>query len=293
MRAVGIFYVFFLYLINVSNAQITFTAFDQPYCGGTVNHTYSFTNYSIGAGSGSQACYYVFRDGVVILNVVGGSLGSGEYCKELIFINDSTGFLLAQVGGMGTYAKKTSDYGQTWQLIGTSAPGYLAFFPVSKNYGYLFSSPTGNNMLFVTRCSDIETPVQNYIQDYTVSNDQFRWDTIIGPTLCGIDSLNAFFNNDSTFNVDYHFYFHELPVGIEEVETNKTFNIFPNPSSTSVTIKASFPFIEGAIIDIQGKIVQSFNSSSIDVSQLESGLYFIRIKDEREKFHFLKFIKSN
>ncbi|MCK6648668.1 MAG: T9SS type A sorting domain-containing protein [Bacteroidia bacterium] len=292
MRAVGIFYVFFLYLINVSNAQITFTAFDQPYCGGTVNHTYTFLNYDIGGGgSGTQHCYYVFRDGVVILNVIGGSMGAGQFCRELIFINDSTGFLLAETPNTA-YAKKTSDYGQTWQLIGNTAPGYRAFFPISLNYGYLFSSPT-SNMLYVARCSDIEPPVSNYIYDYSIYSDEFRWDTIIGPTLCGIDSLNAFFKNDSTFKVDYHFYFYELPVGIEEVETNKAFNIFPNPSSTSITIKASFPFIEGTIIDMQGKIVKSFNSSSIDISQLEQGLYFIRIKDEKGKFHFLKFIKSN
>jgi hypothetical protein len=292
MRAVGILYVFFLSLANTSNAQISFTGFDETYCGGTVNHTYTFLNYDIGGpGSGAQHCYYVFRDGVVILNVIGGSMGSGEFCRELIFINDSTGFLLAETG-LTAYAKKTSDYGQTWQLFGNTARGYRAFFPISLNYGYLFSSPT-SNMLYVARCSDIEPPVSNYIYDYSIYSDEFRWDTIIGPTLCGIDSLNAFFKNDSTFKVDYHFYFHQLPVGIEEIEANKTFNIFPNPSSSIINVMGSSMFLDATIIDIQGKTVQSFKSTSIDISDLEAGIYFVRIRDQNKKYHFLKFIKSN
>lgn len=273
-------------------AQISFSGFDQSYCGGTVNHTYTFLNYDIGGpGSGAQHCYYVFRDGIVIKNVIGGSLGNGQFCRELIFINDSTGFLLAETPS-AAYAEKTSDYGQTWQLIGNTAPGYRAFFPISKNYGYLFASPT-DNMLYVARCSDTETPVFNYIYDYSVSSDKFSWDTIIGPTLCGIDSLNAFFQNDSTYSVDYHFYFYELPVGIEEAKSNKIFNIFPNPSSSEININSSVSFIDGTIIDIQGKPVLSFKSSPIDVSQLEPGLYFVRIRDNKEKYHFLKFLKSN
>lgn len=78
-------------------------------------------------------------------------------------------------------------------------------------------------------------------------------------------------------------------------------NIFPNPASDIIQIKASEEMgtkpLSVSIINIQGKIFSSShtsfagNKTDLDVSQLASGMYFIRIQ-MKEKTLVSKFIKQ-
>ncbi len=85
-----------------------------------------------------------------------------------------------------------------------------------------------------------------------------------------------------------------LPLGTKEFELNHSISIFPNPTTNKLNINHSenFSIIESSIFDITGKLV-AFNNyqTIIDVSKLNSGIYFIKVITDKGEFR-QKFIKE-
>jgi|GEM_PF-5025706 len=79
----------------------------------------------------------------------------------------------------------------------------------------------------------------------------------------------------------------DSPVAINEIEPNK-FNIFPNPNNGSFQIELGKPFLGGLVqlmdasgkIYYQNKVVQASSFINLDLQNIESGIYFIRVTDE-------------
>jgi hypothetical protein len=61
------------------------------------------------------------------------------------------------------------------------------------------------------------------------------------------------------------------------------FSIFPNPASNTFTITAAYPITKLAITNPLGQVVQSQTCNaikiSVDITNLVSDVYFIRIND--------------
>lgn len=77
-----------------------------------------------------------------------------------------------------------------------------------------------------------------------------------------------------------------------EIENNQLFNVYPNPSTNVITIKAlKNSLISVKIFDILGKEIKSINAEgifkSIDVSNLKKGIYTLKINN-LESIKFLK-----
>jgi hypothetical protein len=68
-------------------------------------------------------------------------------------------------------------------------------------------------------------------------------------------------------------------VGVEE-EGNVLFSIYPNPANTVLNVKCSTQAIV-TVFDVTGKLIESKNLkegySSVDVSNLNSGIYYVRV----------------
>ena len=126
------------------------------------------------------------------------------------------------------------------------------------------------------------------VDDVAWSNNPANWDeTLTNPStgnfLFTFDAQASFSENCSLIS-----------------STNKTENpslpvsIFPNPAKTQLTIhldKVEISQIE--IIDFSGKTVQTIlqNTSTVDVSKLGDGLYFVRIKTDKG-YYSTRFIKA-
>lgn len=70
--------------------------------------------------------------------------------------------------------------------------------------------------------------------------------------------------------------------------------IFPNPVQDYINIESDRDFFAYEIIDESGKLVfnKDFKGNKIDISNLKTGLYFIKLKSSGNETNIVKFIKK-
>ena len=92
----------------------------------------------------------------------------------------------------------------------------------------------------------------------------------------------------------YFFNFATYPVlSTPELKKN-TFDIYPNPVKNQLSLKSEFINPVITITNINGRLVKKLkelNSNQIDVSDLESGMYFLTIQSS-QGILTKKFIKN-
>jgi len=74
-------------------------------------------------------------------------------------------------------------------------------------------------------------------------------------------------------------------------------SLYPNPTSSTLTVRANELISAVEIIDLTGKIVQTqsniFNEQVVlNVNSLSSGIYFLRLTNQQEEISYKKFIKQ-
>jgi len=74
-------------------------------------------------------------------------------------------------------------------------------------------------------------------------------------------------------------------------------SLYPNPTSSTLTVRANELISAVEIIDLTGKIVQTqsniFNEQVVlNVNSLSSGIYFLRLMNQQEEISYKKFIKQ-
>ncbi|MBK8670982.1 MAG: T9SS type A sorting domain-containing protein, partial [Saprospiraceae bacterium] len=81
-----------------------------------------------------------------------------------------------------------------------------------------------------------------------------------------------------------------IPVFTKDITTDV--HIYPNPVKDILNLDTHEQWTKAEIYDISGRIIRSvsLDGSSIDVAGLESGTYFMRVKNG-EKVGLLKFVK--
>jgi Secretion system C-terminal sorting domain len=78
------------------------------------------------------------------------------------------------------------------------------------------------------------------------------------------------------------------------IEENSQISVFPNPTNNELTVDGEIGIMD--IFDIQGRNVQSNQRTSkittTDISSLGSGLYFLRITNDKNQVSTIRFIKN-
>lgn len=166
-------------------------------------------------------------------------------------------------------------------------------------------SPEDNNFEFTINA--VEYPV-TIITDFTKWYPQGVWGTWIGllKSNCTIIEVNnPDYNNIDTLMIDSYAdivglivkFDHE--VGINESNSNYSFEISPNPTSSSFKLSTNSIISKNAqiiITTIDGQIilkekVRGENNFDIDLSNYNSGMYLIHLKDDNGNFLTKKIIK--
>lgn len=69
------------------------------------------------------------------------------------------------------------------------------------------------------------------------------------------------------------------------------FNVYPNPTSNFLNIETEDQINEVVVYDLQGKLILRTNEKTLDVSNLNSGLYFLKVKSANSS-SVIKFVKK-
>lgn len=156
--------------------------------------------------------------------------------------------------------------------------------------------------------------VEFYLADYSApgtANDYVikNWQYVNCSSLGQVDSITfvmkssdnsfGFMNTPSFFSMDN--FAIQSTVGIQELSSVHTINLFPNPTTTNLALSFDANTaneLTTIVTDISGKeMISQFhsintgtNSIKINTETLEAGIYFIELKDKNESKK-IKFIK--
>lgn len=118
---------------------------------------------------------------------------------------------------------------------------------------------------------------------------KLKQDVALGDVINGIANIYFDFNPPIITNMVSTEIAESL--SIEEVEV-KWFTVYPNPVDNTINISFVNSLENIEIYNQLGQVVyKTYNETSIDVSELESGIYFLRIEDELRHNEVIKIIK--
>ena len=126
---------------------------------------------------------------------------------NLVFVNDSTGFIVER-NNNGHTVYKTTNSGIHWQPIGGGAPVYFGFYLVNVHTGYLVTYWNNPQNLYITRVSDINN---HSFSDSNINQDTIINDTIFGESFCNLDTLEFKIKNNND-TIDYKIAFIAKPL---------------------------------------------------------------------------------
>lgn len=136
---------------------------------------------------------------------------------------------------------------------------------------------------------------------FTPTIAQWRTDTVDLASYAGQTDVILMFTSVS--NYGNNFYVDDInvktsTVGIAEIQNKPTFNVFPNPTTSTITIQSNSDFqnAEIRIINALGKtemqkLISNTNTTVLDVSTLSNGIYFVEIQSNNN-FYTQKIIKQ-
>ncbi len=222
--------------------------------------------------------------------------------------------------GSGNGFHRTLDDGITWENLGITT-GLLSIqinnigtIIVGGYFGVETSDDSGTTW---THRSNIQAEVmESYENDKLIAGRYINgisgcwfsedwgitWvslvDNIIDPHVhqISVSPSNTIYIQSQYWQYTYSIYKSLNPIlNYEEKSNNNEFEVFPNPVSNAIflnSINSSIDHIETQILDLSGNMIlkTSVFNKSIDVSNLNSGLFIIKIKT-KEKTIIKKFIK--
>ncbi len=90
--------------------------------------------------------------------------------------------------------------------------------------------------------------------------------------------------------------FKSYPLSLSEIQKNK-FQLYPNPAKDILYLNPTNPAenLNVKIFNFEGRLLTNLNlekQTSLNVSNLESGMYFLNIEDENGNTEVMKFLKE-
>ncbi len=87
--------------------------------------------------------------------------------------------------------------------------------------------------------------------------------------------------------------YNSMTIGIAESNEQSEVSVFPNPANEVVHFKSKWRIQSIALYDLQGKCIMSaFNQQSLNLSQISSGLYMLKLMDEKNNVSDFRIVKQ-
>ncbi|MBL4708520.1 MAG: T9SS type A sorting domain-containing protein [Flavobacteriales bacterium] len=285
----------FVFVSTIINAQINFIGFDTTVCGSALTQNYTFTNYSTGGGpSSARHGFRVFKNGIQVHQSTAGNGINSKFAIDMLFINDSIGFLTFRSGQGGNHVLKTNDYGTTWATTNVGgAPNYHETYIVNENT--IYTATSYQSFIMIIRSTSNGNKI---LHDLTPSGTQVIHDNIFGTSLCQRDTLKVAFTYNGS-PVNYHFVLHQLSTSIQKQTANdQNTLVYPNPARTFFSFEnLSIETSQVQLYSITGSLIKNYSQQDIltnyfHIEDIKNGAYFIRIQSN-SSIRSIKLIISN
>ncbi len=170
----------------------------------------------------------------------------------------------------------------TVNLIATGSSADIFILKLSPLGDYVWAGSIGETGDDLGNCITVDDACNIYTTGYYLDTADF--DTGTG--------TNTLFNNGGGQSYALKLSC-QLTTGLDDdVFSNYSLSIYPNPTSSQLTINYEGEISEINIIDIKGKTIKQFSSAkTIEVADLVAGVYFLQIKSDRNVIN-RKFIKE-
>ena len=85
--------------------------------------------------------------------------------------------------------------------------------------------------------------------------------------------------------VDYVKVYQAAPLSVTDLNLDSTLSVYPNPATDTVHITAKVALSSLSLYDVYGKLIlkKENDTKNLDVSRLDSGVYFLEIFSNTEK----------
>ncbi|HPW66871.1 MAG TPA: T9SS type A sorting domain-containing protein [Salinivirgaceae bacterium] len=289
MRRLALSIVFLLISISLFS-QYVYVGHDGSDCSSEMTVTYTYTNYAQGNhGHG----YRIYRDGVLIRSRFEDF--GGYSVVSLDFLNDSVGFLTENYKGI-SFVYRTLDYGENWERFGGASMNFHDIYFVNQYTAYFIGREyhLPNNVTIVRMIRNNPRRVFSIDTVTTQITNYYENDTIMGEPLCENQQNLKFTIRKSGTDISFNINFNHIISQVQCVVDKSTILLFPNPAKDIINIETNYNYdLDISIFDSAGKFIKNEKISNrvIDVSGLESGLYFLTIKT-KESNYTKKFIKE-
>lgn len=225
----------------------------------------------------------------------------------------------------GAFAKmKTKNFKEVYNMKNGISNWISAGYATTSNFSPKLMSVTDTIMTFDSiynhSFDTIEIIVTNRANDtlnfntLTIDNPSFSTDFSIGKKLLGAEDyiFHLFFHTEVVGNypvhislssdggtVYYDFNNNVIPaLGVKSIDLNNTINLYPNPALNTITLNniTDQELKTITIFDISGQNLKEINgigieNKTIDISQFNSGIYWISIEISGIKPVIIPFIK--
>lgn len=251
-----------------------------------LHESFDIVNDTICPGIAANGCVDNYNQVVIF--------GSGQYNSNYASSTSSIRWLW----GDGTFNTNLSQpLCHTYQNAGTYNLNLQdTLYKWDYNTNYCLVDISQNIVALDTVVPDFTFIQTSVVVDFTSTssyNDSVWWDFGDGTTGGDLNSISHDYDSINTFDVWLHVYndctedsiMYQVTtddVGIEEVE--QLISIYPNPSNANVTVN-NIP--TNAIIDVYNivgeKVISTqstSNTTTINVAELSSGTYFIKINSD-------------
>lgn len=152
--------------------------------------------------------------------------------------------------------------------------------------GFLINLPPGQTLLSHT--SGQQIVVTSFDITNMPTSGQLEILTNSDPIAQGLGgAFDSFYNSniDNTSTQDYfagiaagqgNFMFNTLGIDNEVLQTTEL-SIYPNPVKNKITIDTNLTLEKAELYNITGKLISTYYSKTLDVSELNSGVYLLKI----------------
>jgi hypothetical protein len=160
-----------------------------------------------------------------------------------------------------------------FKLYGPPRPIYMSFQDASSNEIYAYNSALSSNNQWEQFSVDLSSVSTQSISRFVLFLDQ----TVVNWDIYYLDDLNL----SST------------PALVQEINDSEVINIYPQPAidNLNIDIKLSNNYVSRLdLYDIQGKLLlstvvdQNSNNINLDVSGLNSGIYFVKLQSKNNLY---------